>query len=451
MQPDRRQFLGGMGLAFAMPAAAASAPPPAFAPLVPDGRLPVNRERATRLMREAGIDALVGVSPANSFYATNFRSLLAEMGLPMAVAGIIPADPVKPVFAVLPSLDIRRAAASSREWPALIAYTAIRDADRYATAADYADAQPRVMPGWPANGALTPREALWDQTEKARPLAVAGSVELGVARALSELGLAGGTVAIDEPGLAAMLPHVGMGAVKLRPGDNFFLRLRQIKSAVEIDRMRAVARLNDGAAMAMIAQLRPGMTHADIEALFFAEVVRRGGRPEFVVAGMTAGLRSERLVAHEPFMVDCCGNFDGYSGDYARTIVLGTPPTLLINRSKRLSAIARALTAELRPGMRYSDISARGQAIAKAMGADCVIGVGPHSVGLTHSDDPWRDDLPFKARLDVTMEPGMVITIDMPTLEPGWGSMHFESLIVINKDGAEWLGRDDDVLHEVTV
>jgi Xaa-Pro aminopeptidase len=47
------------------------------------------------------------------------------------------------------------------------------------------------------------------------------------------------------------------------------------------------------------------------------------------------------------------------------------------------------------------------------------------------------------------LEPGMIITVDLPTLEPGWGSMHLESLILITSSGAEWLDRFDDPLYEV--
>ena len=195
----------------------------------------------------------------------------------------------------------------------------------------------------------------------------------------------------------------------------------------------------------------PGMTLADVEAAFFSEVTKRGGRPEFVVAGMTSGLRHGRLVEHEPFLVDCCGNFDGYSGDFARTVVLGTPPTLLIDRSKLLGRIAGEMTGMLKPGVKYSEITARGRDMARKMGADFPIGFGPHSVGMAHSEDPRREDVPFESRLDVMLEPGMVITVDLPTLEPGWGSMHLENLILITSDGARWLGQFDDPLYEIPV
>jgi Xaa-Pro aminopeptidase len=242
-----------------------------------------------------------------------------------------------------------------------------------------------------------------------------------------------------------------MEGLTIMPGENLFRKIRLVKSRVEVDRMRTVSRLNDGAARAMIAQLSPGMSFEDVQAIFFTELARRGGRPEFIVAGMTSGLRSGRLVKHEPFLVDCCGNFDGYSGDWARTVVLGAPPRLLIERAKLLGRVAVEVTGILKPGVRYSEIRSRGKAIADKLGVTFPIGFGPHSVGLVHGDDPLRDDVPFNVRPDVALEPGMVITVDLPTIEPGWGSMHLESLILITADGAEWLDRFDDPLYEVNV
>jgi len=198
-----------------------------------------------------------------------------------------------------------------------------------------------------------------------------------------------------------------------------------------------------------MAAFQPGMTMADIEALFFTEAARRGGRPNFIVAGMTQGLRQGELVRHEPLLVDCAATFDGYSGDFARTVVLGAPSRLLSERAQITGRVAEALTATLKPGQLYSEIRARGQALLKQMGGNFPMGTGPHSVGMQHSEDPWRDDLPFQVREDVRLEAGMIITVDLPTLEPGWGSMHMESLILIKPDGAEWMDRIDDPLYEI--
>jgi Xaa-Pro aminopeptidase len=341
-----------------------------------------------------------------------------------------------------------------REWPEVVTYSAPADVDRFrgrtVLTADesVATAPPRT---WTkaTDGALSSIEDAWVRKEASLPVAHAANAELGVKKALEGLGLAKGRVAVDDAALAAALPRFGLESLATVPGENLFRKIRLVKSSVEIDRMRTVARLNDAAARAMIPQLTPGMSFEDVQALFFTEVARRGGRPLFIVAGMPSGLRQGRLAAHEPFLVDCCGNFDGYSGDWARTIVLGTPPRLLLERAKLLGRIATEMTGMLKPGIRYSEITKRGQAMAKSLGATFPIGFGPHSVGLTHSDDPWRDDVPFQSRPDIALEPGMVITVDLPTLEPGWGSMHLESLILITTDGAEWLDRFDDPLYEV--
>jgi Xaa-Pro aminopeptidase len=164
---------------------------------------------------------------------------------------------------------------------------------------------------------------------------------------------------------------------------------------------------------------------------------------------MTSGLRSGRLVKHEPFLIDFVGRFQGYCGDFARTLVFGTPPKELEKRSKIIGRLAQATFEMLKPGVKYSEIRAGGAQALKKLGADFPVGIGPHSVGMQHSDDQGRDDMPFMVRADVALEPGMVITVDLPTLEPGWGSTHMESLILITKDGAEWLDRSDDPLYEL--
>jgi len=222
-----------------------------------------------------------------------------------------------------------------------------------------------------------------------------------------------------------------------------------VKSAVEIERMRRVSELNSAAGRASMAAFQPGMTMADIEALFFTEAARRGGRPNFIIAGMTQGLRQGELVRHKPLLVDCAATLDVYSGDFARTVVLGAPLRLLSERAQITGRVAEAPTATLKPGQLYSEIRARGQALLKQMGGNFPMGTGPHSVGMQHSGGPWRDDVPFQVREDVRLEAGMIITVDLPTLEPGWGSMHMESLILIKPDGAEWMDRIDDPLYEI--
>lgn len=416
-----------------------------------DGRLPLNRDRAQLLMKAAGIDALIGALDDNARYLTNIHSLMSDMGLPRRVIGILPADPRQPLVAIIPSIEIGRHTAPDREWPEIVTYSLPDRPEMFSGRAslsleeDVLALQPRAQLGT----GLSATEHAWAENERRLPVAMVATPELGVRKALAGLGLLRARLGVDDAGLAASLITLGLEPAKLVPAENLFLRIRQVKSAVEIERMRRVSELNSAAARASIAAFQPGMTMADIETVFFVEAIRRGGRPNFIVAGMVQGLRQGELVRHEPLLVDCAASFDGYCGDFARTVVLGTPPRILSQRTRIMGRVAEALTASLRPGQLYSEIRARGQALLKQMGGDFPMGTGPHSVGMQHSEDPWRDDLPFQVREDVRLEAGMVITIDLPTLEPGWGSMHMESLILIKPDGAEWLDRIDDPLYEI--
>ena len=114
-----------------------------------------------------------------------------------------------------------------------------------------------------------------------------------------------------------------------------------------------------------------------------------------------------------------------------------------------LRRLVPAMFERVKPGIRYSELRQQGAELVRKFGARFNVGIGPHSVGMQHTDDAARDDLPFSVRADSMLEAGMTITLDMPTIEPGWGSTHMESLMLVTRDGAEWLDPYDDPLYEL--
>lgn len=426
------------------------------APLASDGRLTVNRERAYRLMEEAGLDAIVGAGELNSQYLTNMRSIFTDMGQPRMLIGVMPADPSKPLIAIMTaSLDISRHVQPDREWPEIVTYSMPAQPDefsgRFAFDLD-TEVEARQIGARPADDevALTAAERGWADASSKLPTFNEASAELALRRVLRELGLERGRVGIDDAAVANTLVRYGWDRDRLVDAGNLFQKLRMVKSEVEIDRMRTAAQLNAESARAMFRTLQPGMTYADIQANFFAEVAQRGGRPVTVAAGMVSGLRHGELVKHEPMLVDCVGRFNGYCGDFGRTLVFGTPSTKLEKRMDAVRKLVPATFELIRPGLSYSELRREAAEIVAKMGVGFRVAVGPHSVGMQHTDDAARDDLPFSVRADAVLEAGMTITLDMPTLEPGWGSTHMESLILVRQDGAEWLDEYDDPLYELS-
>jgi Xaa-Pro aminopeptidase len=455
----RKLILGTAGLA-ALPVAglAANATARSGAPahvLRRDGRMTVNRERAYRLMKAANIDAIVGATNINSRYLTNMHGIYADMGNPYSIIGVMPADPAKPIIAIIADKwDIGRHTQPDREWPEIVTYSSPQADDRFkgrSTLSLNEEVGTFSFPGAPmaADVTLSATERQWQQGISSRPTFNEANPVLALRRVLKELGLQRGNIAIDDANVSNALVRYGLSDAHLIDADNFFKNLRMVKSAVEIDRMRIAAKLNGEAIRAMFPLLHAGMRYEDVESIFFSEAAKRGGRPNVLGAGMVTGLRNGVLTKHEPVLIDGVASFDGYCGDFGRTVVIGAPSTKLEKRIAVIRQLVPATFELIKPGVSYSQLTAKGAEIVKKIGADFRVGVGPHSVGMEHSDDAYRDDMPFAARADTVLQAGMTITLDMPTIEPGWGATHMETLILVKEDGAEWLDGYNDALHEV--
>jgi Xaa-Pro aminopeptidase len=62
----------------------------------------------------------------------------------------------------------------------------------------------------------------------------------------------------------------------------------------------------------------------------------------------------------------------------------------------------------------------------------------PHSVGLEHTDHPIPIGLELPgSQGDLVCEENMVINVDLPYHELGFGGMHLEDMIRVSKDGCE--------------
>ena len=168
------------------------------------------------------------------------------------------------------------------------------------------------------------------------------------------------------------------------------------------------------------------MKFEDIERRFMTEAAAHGNQISFIIAGITLGLLPhEEVKRGQAILVDAVSHFRQYHGDFARTVVAGDPPKDVADRN-RANQIGREAAFEIvKPGVKYSEIRAIGfDAMKKAGMPEEAIIVNPHSVGLQHTDQPYRDDVPYPVAPDIELAPGMTITIDLPYIEVGWGAGH---------------------------
>jgi Xaa-Pro aminopeptidase len=421
-------------------------PPPDF-----DGRRLVNEARAYEVMEREGLDGIIALNPVNVFYLANYLSYETQKLRAIPSFALMPRDPRAPTLLVAAGTDLMFLANGDRQHPEVVPYSFPLELEQYLAAGDWS-VEPQAAPvgSWPAREAtLQPRERAWRAFASRANERRAATPEWALARAIDLAGLGKGRVAVDDWRIAQILESIGRRGVRCVPGDNVFRKIRLIKSEVELGHMRRVARINQDASMATLRQVRRGTTKDEIEQQFMLETAKRGAKAVWLATGTIGGLTQGKVVEGEPMMFDAVSQRNFYHGDFGRTVVLGEPSAELQACMRSLRIGAETALEKGRPGMKYSELRRMlADAMTKAYTGSIGIrfAVGPHSVGLQHTDQPYRDGLPFVAGDDLTLEPNMTLTIDLPTSLLGWGAIHHEDLLVVTRDGLEPLATADGPL-----
>ena len=146
------------------------------------------------------------------------------------------------------------------------------------------------------------------------------------------------------------------------------------------------------------------------------------------------------------FLMDCVSDFQGYHGDYGRTVCIGEPNRKMKRIIDTLSNVWDRILPELQPGLSYPDIHTLSARLFAESKVEAGFAINPHSVGLHHSDDPALMDFsPAFIKENVVLKEGMVLSVDMPVLDLGQGgTAHLEDLVLIGKDGPELLNDTGD-------
>ncbi len=416
--------------------------------------IPINRDRARAVMEELGLDGLIALSPRNVYYLTNTTPNLIAFGAEFPAFATFPRDPDQPTFLISSALNTWETSTADREVPQVIAMSGA------ANWQDYVGASPEQMRIEPESAGknplsniypgatLSPREAAWKRAQETYNPVSVGSPEWAIVRALKQSGLINGRIAVDDMRIAYLLQRIGIDSVTIVPGDNVFRKIRHIKTDYEVELMRVAQRITQESSMAAARSLEEGMTYDEFRLRFFTEATARGGEPGFMLLGVSLGLLPDEVVKRgRMYMMDCSVHFKKYHGDFARTISVGEPSAESMKWFKA-QQIARAEAFDMiKPGVSFQQVeqAAREAAIKAGMPKE-LPAFGMHSVGLQHDDDPGRMDVPFAARDDLVLAENMVVTLDLPFIQIGWGAGHNEDMLRITKTGYEILNDPADPL-----
>ncbi|QTD57280.1 M24 family metallopeptidase [Parasphingorhabdus cellanae] len=386
----------------------------------------IDRGRASFVLGKAGLDALVLTDPQNAYYASGIWPPLARLGLNDSAVVIVPRNRSEPIAYVTYQFVYYYGVADSGWSDDIEPYLVTRPDGNSAAS--------------PSMYILNERAQVTDREHNRRErVEAAGQCyatrDEAVLAALRSRGLLRGNLGFDSLS-SFMLIQAAAPMATSRNACDVVKYMRVVKSSTEIDLMRMASAANVKAALSTAKKLRQLGSIKSVRKEFFAQATALGNSPVFMsVDGVINEDYDAELKDGTAVLIDCVSHLAGYHGDYGRTIFVGDPPSNIKDAVSAIAATWAELSAQLRPGITFSQITSMGQEILSKTG-DYRVPFGPHSVGLAHTDQPLTD-LDGKP-IDLVLEPGMIISVDCPLMhsDPG-GTVHMEDLVLITENGAE--------------
>lgn len=399
----------------------------------------LNEHRAREVMARHGLDGLIATFPQNVYYLSDYWDTQFDSRWPFLNYAVLPIREDAPAGLVLRTVMLDRLSLFPSWVPNIIAVSDYSGRER-AGRRDAKTGEPEAVQwkGWPRRKGvqLSPLEETWAANVDEHADDLVATPTWGLRRALIDAGIEKGKVGCDDPRVLGWLREMGLDKIEVVDALNIFREIRMVKSATEIDVMRCAARVNEEALEASVAAAHEGATWSELETVYHVEHSRRGGRGGHILTAL-GGLPHGRVVAGEPFMFDALGEYQHYFGDLGRTAVVGEPSPELARRMKAMQAGWRAACETIRPGVRRSALIESVVDAVRRSGFPEYFYVSPHSLGLEHTDSPIivGPHTHDEATADYVLEENMVINVDMPYFELGWGNLHIEDTVVVTKDG----------------
>lgn len=232
--------------------------------------------------------------------------------------------------------------------------------------------------------------------------------------------------------------------------------LRRIKDKDELAEIRRSIHLAERAFEAVRAGLTLEQTELAVAAELehrirgfggvgcaFAPIVGVGPR-----AALPHAMPSERRIEESPFvLIDWGAKAGRYLSDLTRVLVTGRLSPKLVRVYEVVLRAQLAAIAEIRPGVRASQVDGAARRVIEEAGHGRHFGHGlGHGFGLQIHEDPR-----MSATNEMVLEPGMVVTVEPGIYLPGWGGVRIEDDVLVTSEGREVLTSLPKRLEECVV
>ena len=221
-----------------------------------------------------------------------------------------------------------------------------------------------------------------------------------------------------------------------------FREIRKIKTSEEIKRIRVSTEITERAAEDACEAIKEGITEIELVNIFQSAVGKQGAIPSLTYFGCGTGSSltdrnptNYRLKKGDFVMFDVGCIYQHYHSDIARTVVLGEPSSKQIKYYQAIKEGRSMALNILKPGVKAKEIF---EVTVKSIRDSGIPHFNRHMVGHSTGVEPY--DLPIIGPdCNLPIEENMVINIETPYYELGFGGIQLEDTFLINSKGFEYI------------
>ena len=217
-------------------------------------------------------------------------------------------------------------------------------------------------------------------------------------------------------------------------------KLRQVKSAGEIEILKQAAKIADDAFAHICTFIKPGVTELEVSnelEMFMRKQGATSSSFDTIVASgergaLPHGVASDKVIqSGELVTMDFGALYNGYISDITRTVAVGELSEKMREIYEVTLAAQELALEKIKPGMTGIEADAIARDYIKSKGYGDAFGHSTgHGIGLEVHEGPalsFRSETVLVPNMTVTVEPGIYL--------PGIGGVRIEDDIIITEDG----------------
>ncbi len=391
--------------------------------------MPLNGERAFEILNRESVDAIIATSTENVFYVSNYWSLGKRLGCGIDAYSILPLEQSPCIIAPLNEADLL---IENKTW--------IEDIRFYGESG--------VVLGEPEDSPEETRLVM-DLYKNANPETDGTKALL---KAIEDKGLISAKIALDTSGLSPIQYEYlksNLIDAELVDGSSLFREIRLVKTEGEVERIKSATGITEKSMEDALEIARDEITELDLAGMYGYSVAYDGGRvtQNLIGFGMRSAFPNPLPTLLEAKKRDIVRltfgcTWDHYHSNVSRTAVIGRPLAKVQRIWEKIIAAQDAALDEIRPGVKASQVFQAAKKELEGVETRNNPPVLGHGLGIECNEMPSISEIEEGELLE-----GMVLNVDIPLFELGWGGIQLEDTILVTSNGFDFLTRTDRTLY----